>query len=120
MKKKKYILITGVAGFIGFHLALKLIKLNFDIIGIDNINSYYSKRLKLDRLKILQKHKSKFKFFKIDLKQKNKVNFIFKKFEICKVYHLAAQAGVRKSIKFPHTYLSNNIMATTNLFEVIG
>ena len=119
MKKKKYILITGVAGFIGFHLASKLIKLNFNIIGIDNVNSYYSKKLKFDRLKILKKNKDNFKFFKIDLKQINKLNSIFKKFNIGKVYHLAAQAGVRKSIKYPQTYLSNNIIATTNLFEVI-
>ena len=78
MKKKKKILITGVAGFIGFSLARKIIQSkNFDVIGIDNLNSYYIKKLKLKRLSLL-KHKN-FKFYKIDLIEKNKLQNLFKK-----------------------------------------
>ena len=65
--KIKYVLVTGSAGFIGFHLTLKLIKKGFHVVGLDNLNSYYSKKLKLDRLNILKKQKN-FRFFKVDLK----------------------------------------------------
>ena len=75
----KKILITGVAGFIGFSIAKKLLeKENIEIVGIDNLNSYYSKRLKLKRLNILKKNKN-FKFFKVDLVDKKKLFQIFKK-----------------------------------------
>ena len=81
MNKKK-ILITGVAGFIGFSIAKKLLeKENIEIVGIDNLNSYYSKRLKLKRLNILKKNKN-FKFFKVDLVDKKKLFQIFKKKKI--------------------------------------
>ena len=117
--KIKYVLVTGSAGFIGFHLTLKLIKKGFHVVGLDNLNSYYSKKLKLDRLNILKKNKKNFRFFKVDLKKKNEIDKIFKKYQFVKIFHFAAQAGVRKSIKYPATYLNNNIIATTNLFEVI-
>ena len=68
--KIKYVLVTGSAGFIGFHLTLKLIKKGFHVVGLDNLNSYYSKKLKLDRLNILKKNKKNFRFFKVDLKKK--------------------------------------------------
>ena len=76
MKKKK-ILITGVAGFIGFSLCKKLLDNNYDIIGIDNLNSYYSISLKKERLKILKKYK-KFKFYKIDLISNKKLEKLFR------------------------------------------
>ena len=117
--KIKYVLVTGSAGFIGFHLTLKLIKKGFHVVGLDNLNSYYSKKLKLDRLNILKKNKKNFRFFKVELKKKNEIDKIFKKYQFVKIFHFAAQAGVRKSIKYPATYLNNNIIATTNLFEVI-
>lgn len=108
-------LITGCSGFIGFHVAQNLIKKNNLVIGIDNLNKYYDFRLKTDRLKNL---KSKnFKFFKLDLSNKKKLKNIFKKFEFDYVIHLAAQAGVRYSMKDPFTYINSNINATTNLFE---
>ena len=91
------ILITGVAGFIGYNLAKKLIK-KYHVIGIDNINSYYSVKLKKDRIKDL-KNKN-FKFYKLDITQKEKLFSILEKNKITHIVHLAAQAGVRYSLKF--------------------
>ena len=91
----KNILITGAAGFIGSSLIMKLSK-NFKIYGIDNLNNYYDKKLKLDRLKLI---KSKILFYKIDLSKKKDLKSLFqnKKFDI--VIHFAAQAGVRYSFE---------------------
>ncbi len=116
MKKNNYILITGVAGFIGFSLALKLLKKGKKVIGIDNINSYYSKKIKLDRLRLLKKNR-KFYFLKSDIKNKKKISIIFKKYRFETVYHLAAQAGVRHSIKKPEDYVSNNLVGFFNIMD---
>lgn len=114
--QNKIILVTGSAGFIGFHLCLKLLKFNYQVVGIDNLNNYYSQRLKNERLKILKKNK-KFSFKKIDIvKDKNKIDSLFKKNEFYSVYHLAAQAGVRYSIKNPQTYIETNIQGFFNIF----
>ena len=95
------ILITGCAGFIGFHLSKLLLEhRNNKIIGIDNLNQYYDVSLKKDRLKILKKINS-FTFHKIDICNEKKLKNIFKKYDIEIVVHLAAQAGVRNSIKKP-------------------
>ena len=75
------ILITGSSGFIGFHLTKLLLEKNYNVLGIDNHNSYYDKKLKIDRNKILLKYKN-FKFFKVDIKKKNKIKKIFKKNKI--------------------------------------
>ena len=109
------ILITGCAGFIGFHLSLFYLKLGRQVIGIDNINNYYSKELKLKRLNKLKKFK-KFKFFLIDLKKKQSLKKI-KKYRIKFIVHLAGQAGVRYSIVNPLSYVDNNIKAYINLLE---
>ena len=110
------ILITGCAGFIGFHLSKKLLENNKkDIIfGIDNLNTYYDISLKRNRLKIL-KQNSKFKFTKLDIFNEKKLNFFFKtnKFDI--VINLAAQAGVRYSITNPKDYLNSNILGFYNI-----
>ena len=100
------IVITGVAGFIGFHLAKRLLQeQNLTIIGIDNLNNYYSVKLKKDRLKILKKFKKKFIFKKIDICDQKKINNLFSKNKINKVIHLAAQAGVRYVKKIhQHTF----------------
>ncbi len=112
------ILITGGAGFIGYNFCKYLLKnTNYKIISIDNINDYYSQRLKRARLKDLKKYKN-FKFYKFDLCDKKKLNKIFRlKFDI--VYHFAAQAGVRYSLVNPRSYINSNILAFYNLIEVI-
>ncbi len=118
MKKKK-VLITGVAGFIGFSLARKILKnRNIEIVGIDNLNLYYSKRLKLKRLQILKKNKN-FKFFKVDLKDKGKLKKIFNNQKFSCVLNFAAQAGVRYSYENPQSYTDSNIIGFINLVELI-
>ena len=103
------ILITGVAGFIGFNIAKELIK-KHKVIGIDNLNPYYSQKLKKDRLFIL-KNKN-FKFYKINIIKTKKLIDVFKKNNITHIIHLAAQAGVRHSLKFPRDYLNSNLLGT--------
>jgi len=109
------ILITGCAGFIGYHLSIFYLKCGKQVLGIDNINNYYSKELKLKRLNKLKKFK-KFKFFLIDLKNKKSLKKI-KKYRIKFIVHLAGQAGVRYSIINPLSYVDNNIKAYINLLE---
>lgn len=117
--KKNNILITGVAGFIGFSLARKILrKKDVQIIGIDNLNSYYSKKLKLKRLDILKKNKN-FKFLKIDLADKKKLENIFRIRKFNCVINLAAQAGVRYSYENPQSYTNSNIIGFINLIELI-
>ncbi len=111
------ILITGCAGFIGFHLSLFYLSKNKRVIGIDNLNNYYDVRYKINRLKILKKYKN-FTFIKIDLKNKNSLKKIDKfKNKIKNIVHLAGQAGVRYSIINPTTYIKNNIEAYIYLLE---
>lgn len=111
------ILVTGCAGFIGFHLSLFYLNKNKRVIGIDNLNNYYDVRHKIKRLKILKKHKN-FTFIKIDLKDKNSLKKIDKfKNKIKNIVHLAGQAGVRYSIVNPTTYIKNNIEAYIYLLE---
>jgi len=111
------ILVTGVCGFIGFNFANFLLKKNYKIYGIDNINDYYSVKLKNDRLSILKKNKN-FIFFKIDIKNHNKLKNIFNKIKFDIVIHLAAQAGVRFSIKEPRKYIENNIEGFFNVIDL--
>ena len=111
------ILVTGAAGFIGYHLCKKLIKNNHKIIGLDNLNSYYDVELKLARLSNLKKEK-KFKFYKIDISKKKKLNNIFKKYKFTQVIHLAAQAGVRYSIYNPDIYLNSNLTGFQNILDL--
>ncbi|EEV38229.2 hypothetical protein ECBG_00498 [Enterococcus casseliflavus EC20] len=110
------ILITGAAGFIGFHLAKKLLNKGFDIDGIDNLNDYYDIRLKNSRLKILRDYDN-FYFHKIDLKNKEKVEDYFEKNRPEIVINLAAQAGVRYSIENPYAYIDSNIVGFLNVLE---
>ena len=113
------ILITGCAGFIGFHLVQKISnKKNINIIGIDIINAYYDVNLKLDRLNIIKKIKN-FKFYKIDINNNKKLEYLFKKYKISLVVHLAAQAGVRYSILNPKSYVDNNIYGFFNILEAV-
>ena len=109
------ILITGVAGFIGFHLSKHLLKKKFEVFGIDNINNYYEPSLKLNRLKILENEKLYFK--KINIADKSEIDIFFKDIQPSIVIHLAAQAGVRHSINHPEDYIESNIVGFQNILE---
>ena len=111
------ILITGCAGFIGFHLAKKLLKRKKKVLGIDNIDNYYSRSKKYQRLNIIKKYSS-FKFLKVDLNNYNKINIVLKRYKIDLVIHLAAQPGVRASIKNPYNTLKQNLIPFLNILEI--
>ena len=106
------ILITGAAGFIGFHLSKYLLKKNIKIIGVDNLCQSYGVKHKEKRLKILKTYKN-FKFYKIDIGNINKI----KEKKIDYIIHLAAQAGVRLSQESPELFINDNILKTVRLFE---
>ena len=110
------ILVTGSAGFIGFHTSKRLLDSGYDVIGLDNLNNYYDINLKKDRLKILQEYEG-FTFHKIDLKDQGEVESLFKKESPQRVIHMAAQAGVRYSIEHPQVYIESNIVGTFNILE---
>ena len=114
---KKKILITGSSGFIGFHLAKKLLEKGNKVHGYDSMNSYYDVKLKQNRYKILKKNKN-FSFTKNKLENQKILEGVFKKFKPSIVIHLAAQAGVRYSIKKPRVYLESNVSGTYNIIEV--
>ena len=112
------ILVTGCAGFIGYHLTQKLLDKKKKVLGIDKIDGYYDRKLKLTRIKNLKNHK-KFFFKKIDLNNKKKLFNILKKQKINCVIHLAAQPGVRVSLKNPHNTLYQNINSFINVIEMV-
>ena len=130
METKKT-LVTGVAGFIGFHTVLKLVKMGYDVIGIDNINDYYPMTLKFDRLKELgiqsdfirynKKVKSttykNFEFLRLDIVDENHLLDLFRAEKFDYVIHLAAQAGVRYSLDNPNAYIESNIKGFLNILE---
>lgn len=131
-EKNKKILVTGAAGFIGFHLVKKLAENNFNITGIDNLNEYYDPSLKHDRLEQLgvsidinTKKQSpvqsetfpNFKFIKMDLIEMERLTNLFKTENFDIVIHLAAQAGVRFSIESPEVYIQSNIIGFFNILE---
>ena len=111
------ILVTGAAGFIGYHLCASLLNDGYDVLGIDNINNYYNKNLKLDRLEILRKYKN-FNFNKIDISDRKAITDSFLNFKPIKVINLAAQAGVRHSFKNPYKYVESNLIGFINIIEL--
>tara|TARA_B100000214_G_C23945426_1_gene617777 strand:- start:654 stop:1658 length:1005 start_codon:yes stop_codon:yes gene_type:complete len=113
----KSILVTGCAGFIGFYISKKLIVKGYKIIGVDNLNNYYSRKSKLDRLDILKKYKN-FYFYKIDINNLLILKKIFKKHKFNKILHFAAQPGVQYSFKNPQNYIKNNINGFLSILEL--
>ena len=111
-------IVTGSAGFIGFHLSLFLLKKKEKVIGIDSLNEYYSTSLKKKRLAILKQNEL-FSFYKINLCNSLKLKKFLKKFNNFKLIHLAAQPGVIYSFKNPKSYFKNNVQATKNLINLI-
>ena len=113
------IFITGCCGFIGFNFANFLTKSNKKIcvVGVDNLNDYYSVNLKRKRLKELNKNKN-FIFYKIDINQYEKLKKLYKKYLFNYVFHFAAQAGVRYSLINPKTYIENNIYGFFNVLNL--
>ena len=117
MKNKSKILVTGAAGFIGFHFAEYELKKGNIVIGVDNLNNYYDKKVKISRLNILKKYKN-FIFFKMSLLDENFYKSLKKYYNhIHCIVHLAGQAGVRHSIKYPEEYIKHNILAYIKLLE---
>lgn len=110
------ILVTGAAGFIGFHVAHRLLASGRSVVGIDNLNAYYDPALKQARLAELS-HSKAFLFHKLDLADREGMTALFKEHRFAEVIHLAAQAGVRHSLTAPHDYIDSNIVGFLNVLE---
>jgi UDP-glucuronate 4-epimerase len=110
------ILVTGAAGFIGFHVAQGLIARGDEVVGLDNLNTYYDPRLKAARLEILRRHDN-FRFVKLDLVDRTGIEALFAAEKFSRVIHLAAQAGVRYSIDNPHVYVDSNVTGFLHIIE---
>jgi UDP-glucuronate 4-epimerase len=119
--KKKVILVTGAAGFIGYHVSKEMMKKANTIVGIDNLNNYYDVNLKKKRLqdliKISKKNKFNFFFYKIDLSASKALKALFGKYKFTHVINLAAQAGVRYSILNPESYVKSNLLGFSNIIQ---
>ena len=113
------VLVTGAAGFIGFHLTWALLNRNDEVIGIDNLNDYYDPKLKENRLDKLSKHPKflNFSFIEKDISNRSEIESLFNKHSFDIVVNLAAQAGVRYSIENPHAYLDSNLTGFINILE---
>ena len=116
MNQSDHILVTGAAGFIGFHLSKRLIEDGHLVIGLDNLNHYYDPGLKEARLNILDENDN-FILYKEDLKNREGIDQIFSDKKPAIVVHLAAQAGVRYSLKNPHAYIDSNVQGFMNILE---
>jgi UDP-glucuronate 4-epimerase len=111
------ILVTGAAGFIGMHVALRLSGRGDEVVGVDNLNDYYDVRLKEDRLAVLLSNLN-FRFIKMDIADDEAMAELFARERFERVINLAAQAGVRYSLQNPHAYISSNIVGFTNILEM--
>jgi UDP-glucuronate 4-epimerase len=110
------VLVTGAAGFIGMHVAKRLLERGDEVVGIDNLNDYYDVRLKQARLEQLKPYPS-FRFERLDIADREAVNGLFGAAEFSRVINLAAQPGVRYSLKNPHTYIQTNLVGFGNILE---
>lgn len=115
----KKVLVTGVAGFIGYHLANRLLSMNCCVVGLDNLNSYYDVRLKRDRLNqlFIHQNKSNFEFVQAEIEDRKRMENLFAEHSFSTVVHLAAQAGVRYSLVNPYAYIDSNIHGFMNILE---
>mmetsp|Transcript_25664 Transcript_25664/g.83186 ORF Transcript_25664/g.83186 Transcript_25664/m.83186 type:complete len:333 (-) Transcript_25664:994-1992(-) len=116
--KGGWILVTGVAGFIGSHVAEKLLERGERVIGIDEVNDYYSTAVKMENVALLERYEESFKFVKTDICDKAVMEAVWAEHSPRRVIHLAARAGVRPSIDDPITYVRSNVEATTLLLEL--
>ena len=110
------ILVTGAAGFIGYHVAHTLLNQGHSVIGIDNLNTYYDVRLKQARLDQLRPH-PQFQFHQLDIADRAGLHHLFARHTPERVVHLAAQAGVRYSLENPHAYADSNLVGFVNILE---
>ena len=110
------VLVTGAAGFIGFHTAVKLLDRGDDVVGLDNFNDYYDVSLKESRAAVLDDYEN-FAMVRLDLADRAGMESLFESEKFDKVVHLAAQAGVRYSIENPHSYINSNIVGTLHILE---
>jgi len=113
---KKLVLVTGAAGFIGFHLSKKLLETGYAVVGIDNMNDYYEVSLKESRLDLLKEIEG-FEFRQLSIGDKEQLNQLFKEYKFLFVVNMAAQAGVRYSITNPQAYIDSNIQGFINILE---
>lgn len=112
------VLVTGVAGFIGFHVAQRLLARGDRVIGLDNVNDYYSVQLKEDRLAALERAGGDFRFVRVSFAEMGAMTAALEGMEIDRIIHLGAQAGVRYSITNPHAYVESNLVGHLNMLEV--
>ena len=117
----KSILVTGAAGFIGFHLSRRLMRDGLEVVGVDNLNNYYDRQLKEERLRILRDEAdasaASFDFHKVDISNREAVEALFANIGFDVVINLAAQAGVRFSLESPHSYADSNLTGFLNILE---
>ena len=113
------VLVTGAAGFIGFHLTLALLERGDDVIGVDNLNDYYDPQLKQDRLDVIDSHAraDAFTVFKTDIADRAAMSALFSDYSFDVVVNLAAQAGVRYSLENPGAYVDSNLVGFVNILE---
>jgi len=110
------VLVTGAAGFIGFHLSQRLLREGHEVVGLDNLNDYYDVELKKSRLAQLE-GKPTFRFIKADLSDRRAIDALFQSERFERVFHLAAQAGVRYSLTNPHVYIESNLVGFLHILE---
>jgi UDP-glucuronate 4-epimerase len=110
------ILVTGAAGFIGYHTSLKFLRRGDEVVGLDNLNEYYDVTLKQARLAVLEKQRG-FRFTRTDLAEQQPMAELFAREKFERVVHLGAQAGVRYSLEDPHAYVRSNVTGTLNVLE---
>jgi UDP-glucuronate 4-epimerase len=112
----KRVLVTGCAGFIGFHVSQRLLETGFAVLGLDNLNAFYNEGLKEARLALLKRY-PQFQFIQADISNREQMEEVFHQQDFGPIVHLAAQAGVRYSLEQPHVYVQSNVVGFVHLLE---